>query len=168
MGEDALNLSVTVLSAKAVCSQWVTALPPSEPLTLPFLPAKGGERRRREKRSQSGGHARGLFDDRKAHAGLVAILFRDLAPAFFGLFTGLERAFDLGRAFHELVEVHRAELAANHPEIAALCHHGLLTYSAAWTLISESCFLNCAASVESCSAVVDEVPPVMVVDTRSK
>src|SRR6267154_6074011 len=96
----------------------------------------------------SGRHARGLFDDRKAHAGLVAVFFRNLAPALFGLFTGLERAFDLGRAFHELVEVHRAELAANHPEIAALCHHSLLTYSSAWTLISESCFLNCAASVE--------------------
>src|SRR6478736_3697441 len=85
----------------------------------------------REKRKPSGRHARGLFDDRKAHAGLVAILLRDLAPALFGFLAGLERAFDLGRAFHELVEVHRAELAANHPEIAALCHDSLLIFSAA-------------------------------------
>src|SRR6266702_3807098 len=147
----AFNLSVTVLSAKAVCSQGVTPFflhlaplagevgakrrvrgtvretGPVE-LTLP-LPAKGGERKGEEK--PSGWHARGLFDDRETHAGLVAVFFRDLAPALFGFLAGLERAFDLGRAFHELVEVHRAELAANHPEIAALCHHSLLTYSAA-------------------------------------
>ena len=40
--------------------------------------------------------------------------------ASFGFLARLERALHLGRAFHELVEVHRAELAANHPEIAAV------------------------------------------------
>src|SRR6185503_3665685 len=66
----------------------------------------------------SGRDAGGLFDDRKAHAGLVTVLFRDRAPGILGLLAGLERSLYLGRAFHELVEVHRSELAANHPEIA--------------------------------------------------
>src|SRR5260221_13687205 len=94
-------------------------------------PPRPSPARGRGRRKPSGRHARGLFDNRKAHAGFVAVFFRNLAPALFGLFTGLERAFALGRAFHELVKVHRAELAANHPEIAALCHDSLLAYSAA-------------------------------------
>src|SRR6476646_7999092 len=109
----------------------LTPLARREPLTPALSPRRAGRGRRGEMRKPSGRHARGLFDDREAHASLVAIFFRNLAPALFGLFTGLERAFDLGRTFHELVEVHRAELAANHPEIApALCHDSLL-YSAA-------------------------------------
>src|SRR5215470_15364979 len=67
-----------------------------------------------------------LFHDREAHRTAMTIFLRDLAPAVFGLLAGLERAFDLGGAFHELVEVHRAELAANHPEIAAFGHVSLL------------------------------------------
>src|SRR5579883_2250303 len=64
----------------------------------------------------------GLFNDREAHAGLVTVLFRHLAPAVLGFLAALERTLDLGRAFHELVEVHRAELTADHPEIAACGH----------------------------------------------
>src|SRR5882757_273658 len=75
---------------------------------------------------RSGRDARGLFHDREADACLVAVLFRNLSPAIFGLLAGFERAPDLGGAFHELVEVHRAELAANHPEIAAFGHRRLL------------------------------------------
>src|SRR5215472_10639109 len=75
---------------------------------------------------RSSRRAVGLLHDREADAGLVAALFRYFAPAVFGFLAGLERAFDLSRAFHELVEVHRAELAANHPEIAACGHDRLL------------------------------------------
>src|SRR5258708_8449293 len=103
---------------------------------------------------RSGRDARGFFDDRKAHAGLVAVFFRNLAPALFGLFTGLERAFDLGRAFHELVEVHRAELAANHPEIAALCHDSLLAYSPPSTFIPKSSSSHFPASFAPCNSLV--------------
>src|SRR3954452_8426958 len=78
---------------------------------------------------RSGAHAGGLLDDREAHACLVPVFFRHLAPAFFGFLASLERAFDLGGAFHELVEVHRTELAANHPEIAAFGHDTLLLFS---------------------------------------
>src|SRR5246127_503422 len=84
--------------------------------SLPSYPATHSSSRR----------AVGLFDDREAHAGLVAVLFRDFAPAILGFLARLERAFDLGRAFHELVEVHRAELTANDPEIAAFGHGNLL------------------------------------------
>src|ERR1700730_7507808 len=68
--------------------------------------------------SRSGRDAGGLFDDRKAYAGLVTVLFRHGAPGVLGFLAGRERTLHLGRAFHELVEVHRTELAANHPEIA--------------------------------------------------
>src|ERR1700730_12773184 len=81
--------------------------------------------------SRSGRNARGLFHDRKAHAGFVPVLLRDRAPGLFGLLAGLERALNLGRAFHQLVEAHRTELAANHPEIPALSHESLLSHSAA-------------------------------------
>src|ERR1700729_3513504 len=67
-----------------------------------------------------------LFHDREAYAGLVTVLFRDRAPGVFGFLAGAERTLNLGRAFHELVEVHRTELAANHPEIAAFGHDRLL------------------------------------------
>src|SRR5665647_1863867 len=84
---------------------------------------------------RSGRDAGGLFHDGKAHPGLVAVLFRDHAPGILGFLAGLERTLHLGRTFHELVEVHRTELAANHPEIAAFGHHRLLLlvscYSAA-------------------------------------
>src|SRR5712672_319566 len=76
--------------------------------------------------SRSGRDAGRLFHDRKAYAGLVAVLFRDDAPGVLGFLAGLERTLNLGRAFHELVEVHRSELAANHPEIAAFGHGSLL------------------------------------------
>src|ERR1700744_6034967 len=64
-------------------------------------------------------HPARLFDDREAHAGLVAVVFRNRAPGIFGFLAGLERTLHLGRTFDQLVEVHRTELAANHPEIAA-------------------------------------------------
>src|SRR6202000_627278 len=54
------------------------------------------------------------------------VLFRDLAPAILGFRARLEWAFDLGRSFHELVEVHRAEFTANNPEITAFGHGNLL------------------------------------------
>src|SRR5262245_47362935 len=68
------------------------------------------------------GRAIGLFHDGVADACLVTALFRDFLPAVFRFLAALERTFDLGRAFHELVEVHRAELAADNPEKAALGH----------------------------------------------
>src|SRR5579859_476819 len=70
----------------------------------------------------SGRDPRRLFHDRETDAGLVAVLFRNRAPGVFGFLAGLERTLHLGRAFDELVEVHRAELAADHPEIAAFGH----------------------------------------------
>src|SRR5882724_9317764 len=73
-----------------------------------------------------GRDASGLFDDGKAHAGLMTVLFRHHAPGILGFLAGLERTLHLGRTFHELVEVHRTELAANHPEIAAYGHDSLL------------------------------------------
>src|SRR6202011_2054153 len=76
--------------------------------------------------ARSGRHALRLFHDREAHPGLVAGLLRDFAPAIFRFLPALERASDLSRAFHELVEVHRTTLAANHPEITACGHHSLL------------------------------------------
>src|SRR5882757_7413256 len=66
-----------------------------------------------------GRDARGLFHDGKAHAGLVAVLFRHHAPGILGFLAGLERTLYLGRTFHELVEVHRTELATDNPKIAA-------------------------------------------------
>src|ERR1700761_3752969 len=73
--------------------------------------------------------AAGLFDDRKAHAGLVAVFFRYRAPGIFGLLAGRERALDLGRAVHQRVEIHRTELATNHPVTAAVLHDSLLLFS---------------------------------------
>src|SRR5476651_2010023 len=64
------------------------------------------------RRPGSGRDACGLFHDGKAHASLVAVLFGYHAPGILGLLAGLERTLHLGRAFHELVEVHRTELAA--------------------------------------------------------
>src|SRR6202171_5269194 len=81
------------------------------------------------RRPMSGRDAGRLFHDGKAHAGLVAVLFGYHAPGILGLLAGLERTLHLGRAFHELVEVHRTELAANHPEIAAFGHRRLLLFS---------------------------------------
>src|SRR5262249_36136999 len=64
----------------------------------------------------------GLFHDGVADACLVTVFFGNLFPAIFRFLAALERTFDLGRAFHELVEVHRAELAPDNPEKAALGH----------------------------------------------
>src|SRR5438477_10492986 len=128
MGLNALNLSVTVSSARPTPQpsprerrgEETKAAPPGSPgeaaavLGVSWL------------LDRSGRHAIGLFDDRKAHAAAMAVLFRDLAPAIFRFLAGLERASDLGRTFHELVEVHRTELTANHPEITALFHDSLL------------------------------------------
>src|ERR1700687_4616501 len=124
MGSKDLNLSVTAPSAKAVCSQWLTPLVRSK-----------RERPHRGYRMAAllsldvsyqkqilSRHARGLLHDGKTHPGLVPVLFRDRAPGVLGFLAGLERALDLGRAFDELVEVHRTELAADHPEIAAGGH----------------------------------------------
>src|SRR5580693_8568589 len=135
-GAAVANLSVTMFSAKTVCSQRLAPLIPLKfrrphpdlrmrpPDPWTFLLKRG-----QAAAALSGRYARGLFDDRKAHAGLVTVLFRDRTPGILGLFSGLERALHLGRAFHQLVEVHRAELAADHPEIAALCHDSLLLFS---------------------------------------
>src|SRR6185295_666797 len=76
------------------------------------------------KRSRHG--AMRLFHDREAHAGAVPVLFGNLTPAVLGLLAGLERTLHLRGAFHQPVEVHRAELAADHPEIAAVGHDCLL------------------------------------------
>src|SRR5690349_22055592 len=43
-----------------------------------------------------------------------SVLLGDLAPAVLGFLARLERTLHLGRAFHQLVEIHRAELAADH------------------------------------------------------
>src|SRR5438034_4183904 len=56
----------------------------------------------------------------------MAVFFGDDAPGILGFLAGLERTLHLGRTFHELVEVHRSELASNHPEIAAFGHRRLL------------------------------------------
>src|SRR3984957_11554469 len=116
-----INVSVTLPSAKS--RLFPKAYPPQK-RTRPRHPKRGhgaapvlGRLLKR-----SGHHARGLFHDREAHTGLVAVFFRDLAPAIFSLCAALEWTFDLGRAFHELVEVHRTELAADHPEIATVLH----------------------------------------------
>src|SRR3954467_15985727 len=77
-------------------------------------------------REAHAGAMAGLFPDREAHAGAMAVLFRYFAPAVLGLFAGLERTLHLRGAFHQAVEVHRAELAADHPEIAAVGHDCLL------------------------------------------
>src|SRR5215475_715875 len=70
-----------------------------------------------------------LFHDREAHRTAMAVFLRNLTPAVFRFLARLEGTFDLGGTFHELVEVHRAELAANHPEIAAFGHGYLLLLS---------------------------------------
>src|ERR1051325_11304292 len=76
--------------------------------------------------TRSGQGAMRLFHDREAHAGAMAVLLGDLAPAILGFLAGLERTLHLRGALHQLVEVHRAELAADHPEIAAAGHKCLL------------------------------------------
>src|ERR1700737_3545426 len=88
---------------------------PLRPWTSSCLPA-----------SRSGRNARGLFHDGEAHASFVPVLLRDRAPGLFGLLAGLERALNLGRALHQLVEVHRTEPTPNPPEISALFHESLL------------------------------------------
>src|SRR5882757_1433132 len=60
-----------------------------------------------------------LFHDREAHAGFVTVLFRHDLPGVLRLFPRLERTLYLGRTFHQLVEVHRTEFAADNPKIAA-------------------------------------------------
>lgn len=60
---------------------------------------------------------RGSSHDGEAYAGLVAVLFRDLAPAILNFLTRLERTFDLGRAFGELVEF----IEPNSPPITRNC-----------------------------------------------
>src|ERR1700746_2516477 len=76
----------------------------------------------------SGRAAVGLFHDGEAHAGSMPVLFRHFAPEVFRFLARLERTFDRGRAFHELVEVHRTELAPNNPEITAFGHGSLLLF----------------------------------------
>src|SRR4051812_36963453 len=105
MGLNALNLSVTVPSARPHPNPLLAsvrrgeetkAAPPDHRVRpLPSLHVSWPSDR-------SGRHAIGLFDDRKAHAAAMAVLFRDLAPAIFRFLAGLERASDLGRTFHEL------------------------------------------------------------------
>src|ERR1700682_3790091 len=173
MGPNGLNLSVTMFSAKAVCSQGLASLCLFFPLPLagehrpppaavlrkerrseasamaplrggwgvyprvrvrgesphPGPPPQAGEGQERgphreiEARAappgitgwghlrpwpflltlsaagRSGRDAGGLFDDGKAHAGLVAVLFREHAPGDLSLLPGLERALHLGGAF---------------------------------------------------------------------
>src|SRR3984885_9887941 len=117
-----INLSVTLPSAKS--RLFPKAYVPLQKRTRPRHPSKGDEAAPVLGRllKRSGHHARGLFHDREAHTGLVAVFFRDLAPAIFSLCAALERTLYLGRTFHELVEIHRTELAADHPEIATVLH----------------------------------------------
>src|ERR1044071_8296949 len=118
-----VNLSVTASRAMAVYLQWVSGPPGSEsavraphPDPLPARAGRGSPQCRRPHpvfrmgppvlglpQFLSGRDAGGIFDDRKAHAGLVAVLFRDRAPGIFGLCAGLEGSLHLGGAFHELV-----------------------------------------------------------------
>src|SRR5262245_9910490 len=79
----------------------------------------------------------GLFHDGVADACLVTALFRDFLPAVLRFLAGLERTFDLGRAFHELMEVHRAELAANNPQKAALGHSFVSCVRVAGQLVAD-------------------------------
>src|ERR1700677_1768064 len=76
--------------------------------------------------TSSGRGAIRFFDNREAHAAAVAVFFRDRAPGIFGFLAGGERTLHLGGAFHQLVEIHRTELAANHPEITSALHDSLL------------------------------------------
>src|ERR1700733_14685050 len=122
-----INLSVTLPSAKSRLFPKAYAIPKlilAQKRTRPRHPRRGDEAAPVLGRllKRSGHPACGLFHDREAHAGLVAVFFRNLAPAIFGLCAALERTFDLRRAFHELVEIHRTELAADHPEITAFVH----------------------------------------------
>src|ERR1700733_8577803 len=116
-----INVSVTLPSAKS--RLFPKAYTPQK-RTRPRHPQRGDEAAPVLGRllKRSGHHARGLFHDREAHTGLVAAFFRNLAPTIFSLCAALERTFDLRRAFHELVEIHRTELTADHPEIAAFGH----------------------------------------------
>src|ERR1700733_11572108 len=143
MDPNGLNLSVTMFSAKAVYSQWLTPGVVSR-LKRPH-PGSPGEAALVLGRlliswkvfvlEASGRNTAGLFHDREAHAGLVPVLFRNRAPGILGLLAGRERTLHLGRTMHEGVEIHRTELAANHPVIAAFGHGSLLLltgcYSAA-------------------------------------
>src|SRR5882757_10397622 len=49
----------------------------------------------------------------------MTVLLRHDLPGVLRLFPRLERTLYLGRTFHELVEVHRTELATDNPKIAA-------------------------------------------------
>src|SRR6185437_7050809 len=128
-GEIAINLSVTMFGRKDHLFS-IAYLKPG--ITRGPTRMTGWSRRLfpwAASSNLSGRHPARLFDDREAHSGLVTVLFRDRAPSFLGLGAALERALNLGRAFHQLVEVHRAELAADHPEIASDRHGHLLLLS---------------------------------------
>src|SRR5580692_12983404 len=116
-----INVSVTLPSAKS--RLFPKAYTPQK-RTRPRHPQRGDEAAPVLGRllKGSGHHARGLFHDREAHPCLVAVFLRNLAPAIFSLCSALDWTCDLRRALHQLVEVHRTERAADHPEIAACVH----------------------------------------------
>src|ERR1700724_3529091 len=93
---------------------------PPLPWTLLWMIAKAGV---------SGHHALRLFHDGEAHAAAMPVRLRDFPPGVFGLFASLERTLDLGGSLDQLVEIHRTEFAADHPEIAAVLHFILLLFS---------------------------------------
>ena len=53
---------------------------------------------------------------------ITSLIVGACVASLIGFLSGLERTSDLGGTFHELVEVHRAELAADNPKKAALGH----------------------------------------------
>src|ERR1700676_3127443 len=77
----------------------------------------------------SGHNALRLFHDGEAHAAAMPVLLGDFPPSVFGLFASLERTLDLGGSLDQLVEIHRTEFTADHPEIAAVLHFILLLFS---------------------------------------
>src|SRR5436305_1081195 len=66
-----------------------------------------------------------LFHDRKTNAAAMTVLFGEPLPALLGFLARGERSLHLGRAFHQLMEVHRTELAADDPEERAGLHGSL-------------------------------------------
>src|SRR5262249_58953706 len=55
----------------------------------------------------------------------MTVHFREPLPALLGFLARGERSLHLRRAFHQLVEVHRTELAADDPEQRTALHVSL-------------------------------------------
>src|SRR5258706_1381820 len=95
--------------------------PPCPPRKPPPLPSPR-EGRGEGEGKPSGRHARGLFDDREAHAGLVAVFFPEPPPAPFRFLSGLLKGLFLGPALHQLFGGPRDGHAANHPQNTSPFH----------------------------------------------